>query len=286
MTDVLTIQFLKPGLFTNIQDLGRPGHQEFGVPVSGAMDQQSAQLANEMVGNPTNSPVFEITLLGPTMQFHHSATISFTGGRIEAFADGEPLANYQSHQIRAGTRLRFGRVLTACRTYLAIRGDWQIQRWLGSGSWHDQNTTPDSWIRKDQIMTISNKGPFEQSIQLSAPAINLKHPFRLLSGPEYDLLTLQQIKELETRPFTVEPVSNRMGYRLTPNLVMDQPNPPMLSSGVLPGTVQLTPSGQLIILMADAQTTGGYPRIGIVHSSDIDRLGQVRPGQPIRWTLG
>ncbi|MEO1436669.1 MAG: biotin-dependent carboxyltransferase family protein [Bacteroidota bacterium] len=272
----------KPGLLTLIQDLGRAGNQAFGVPVGGAMDRQSAALANTLVGNPLDAPVLEMTLLGPTFLLQEAATIAFTGGTIEAFADGVPIAPNQMHQLPAESKLRFGRVLKGCRSYLAIQGDWQVQKWLGSGSWHSKTTTPDSWIRKGQILSISSSYPIEQSIPISLPEMDLNYPFRFLEGPEYQLLTPQQVQQLWDTEFTVDPVSNRMGYRLSPNLTMDQVFTPMISSAVLPGTVQLTPSGQLIVLMADAQTTGGYPRIGVIHSEDLDRLGQVRPGGVLR----
>lgn len=285
MSKSIQILVQKPGLFTTIQDRGRAGQQAFGVPVSGAMDQQSASLANKLVGNPIDTPVLEMTLLGPTLLLQTAATMAFAGGHIVALADGQPIAPNQTNQLPSGTVLRFGRVLRGCRAYLAIRGDWEIRNWLGSASWNTLSTTPDSWVRKGQILSILSSSPLEQSMKLSLPEMDLDRPFRMLAGPEFGWLNEKQVQQLRDTTFNLDPVSNRMGYRLSPNLVMDQTFPSMTSSAVLPGTVQLTPSGQLIVLMADAQTTGGYPRIGVVHSEDLDRLGQVRPGDQIRWKL-
>ncbi|MEM6726210.1 MAG: biotin-dependent carboxyltransferase family protein [Bacteroidota bacterium] len=277
---------------TTIQDLGRVGYQAFGIPVSGPMDHSAASLANVLVNNLPKEPVLEITLIGPEIEFNGSAVLAITGAPIDASLNGKKLDLNRTYLTEKRAVLSIGRVRQGCRTYLAIRGNWQIKKWLNSASWHQKNTTPDSWIQKGQQISIQTDqvNASEELLNsipsgLEIPAMNVKRPISLLRGPEFDLLSQHQINQLRKQVFQIDPMSNRMGYRLNPALNMDQILPSIISSAVIPGTVQLTPSGQLIVLMADAQTTGGYPRIGVVKSEEMDRLGQLRPGDSFFWKI-
>jgi len=189
--------------------------------------------------------------------------------------------------IKGTHSLSLGNVQSGCRGYLAIAGSWKLQQWLGSCSTSPQNgleLTPDSCIKKGtRITVVSGDQNFPMDLQLPKPLKSAV--IRILAGPEYNLLNTAVIKELLSRKFTISNQSNRMGYRLESSLANYQTPLEVISSGVVPGTIQVTHSGQLIVLMADAQTTGGYPRIANVISDDQDSLAQMKPGDQFRFRL-
>lgn len=281
----LSIRVLKPGLMTTLQDGGRIGHQAFGVPVSGPMDHAAAQRSNTLVGNAPQTTLMEITIMGPVLEINKACTLALTGGLIQAQFEGQDLPMNQTIHLNHGGILKLGRIHRACRSYLSIAGDWAVKSWLDSSSWFSKSTTPDSWLFKGQLISILKAETSRTILEIQVPALDVKSPVVCLPGPEYGLLSASLLKQFTNQVFQVDPASNRMGYRLTPGLTLDQPLPTLLSSSVLPGTVQLTPSGRLIILLADAQTTGGYHRIAQIPSAQLDRLAQYKPGDAIHFSF-
>ena len=284
------LHFLKSGLQTTIQDLGRHGVQDLGIPINGAMDKASAQLANQLVGNNANSPVLEITLLGPKIQFEGQCQIAITGADLSAEINGNTIPLFRTINIEHGDELSFGKPLTGCRAYLAINGKWDIQSWLGSFSASATNTaqtTPDSIIVKDQILEII-RGKDQPIITISEserPSLSIEAPIKVYPGPEFEAFSTIEKQGFFGDSFTIGQDSNRMGYRLKEALNGYTKKEEVISSGVIPGTIQITNSGQPIVLMADAQTTGGYPRIANVSSTELDRLAQFKPGDTVRFEL-
>ena len=284
------LHFLKPGLQTTIQDLGRQGVQDLGIPINGAMDKASVQLANHLVGNSADSPVLEITLLGPKIQFEGQCQIAITGADLSAEINGNTIPLFRTINIEHGDVLSFGKPVTGCRAYLSINGKWDIQSWLGSYSASATNTaqtTPDSIIVKDQILEII-RGKDQPIITISEserPSLSIEAPIKVYPGPEFEAFSDVEKHSFFGDSFTIGQDSNRMGYRLKEALSGYTKKEEVISSGVIPGTIQITNSGQPIVLMADAQTTGGYPRIANVSSNDLDRLAQFKPGDKVKFEL-
>lgn len=276
-----TVHIIHPGLFTTVQDLGRLGSQAQGVPVGGPLDRLSARQANWLVGNSVHTPLLEMTISGPTLRFTEDTWIALCGGSIEAFIGNRPIKTYQSYLVRAGEELRAGRITTGIRTYLAIGGEWEVASWLGSTSaWSiGEQTFPEgALLQKGQgLSIIPQKGriQFIGERERTSP----QGAIRVVAGPEWEWFSeVSQQRFLEER-WTLSSQSNRMAQKLEPGLTLEKAIPELISSPVWPGTVQCTAAGQLMILQADAQTTGGYPRLAQVIEADLDRLAQRKPGQ-------
>ena len=290
MKKTIKIHFIKSGLQTLIQDEGRRGHEAFGVPVSGVMDLKAYRLANSLVGNLEGSPVLEITLLGPTIEFQEAAQIAITGANLSPKINNIEVPIYQTLDIPKGGMLSFGRVQNGCRAYLAINGIWKIKKWLDSFSafpFDDGEATPDSFIKKGDILTIESQKYFSiKKIEKDHyPIITASPSIRVMAGPEFEKFTRKDIASFFSSEYTISSESNRMGYKLCEQLPDFQPIKEVISSGIVPGTIQITNAGQPIILMKDAQTTGGYARMANVISEDLDVLAQLKPGDELRFSM-
>ncbi len=282
----LQIQVIKPGLHTTIQDRGRWGHVAFGVPRSGAMSVLDAVKANWLVGNPPNAPILEITLMGPTLALEGEGQIALAGAPIKVTLDQQPISHLQTVNVRGQQTLKLGRTKDQCRTYLAIRGDWKLASWLDSFSaavTKPHLLTPQSILTKGLLWVVESQGQLEIRQIHGESTANRK--IRVMPGPEYSRLNVSSITDFLTREFIVSAQSNRMGYRLDGTLKSFTPAGELISSGIVPGTIQVTNRGQLIVLMADAQTTGGYPRIANVIAADLPKMAQLRPGDPLQFSL-
>jgi antagonist of KipI len=287
---MLEVEIISAGLFDTLQDEGRPGYQSQGVPLGGAMDRQSAALANQLVGNPLDTPVVESTLLGPQLRFHGPVQIALTGAMARPTLNGQLISRYTTVNVAPGAVLNIGGMQQGCRTYLAIRGDWQVQQWLGSCSpppYQSEVLTPDSRLQSGQRLNIQNAPEIEiRQIPLKEhPVFSKTHKISVFPGPEWAAFSNSARAHFLSQPFTLSKDSNRMGLRLMEPLPETEHLPGLLSSAVLPGTIQVPPSGQPIILMADAQTTGGYPRLAQVSTNDLPILAQCRPGDQVQFRL-
>lgn len=288
MDEKLTLVINKTGLQTTIQDGGRMGWQQYGVPVSGAMDKNAFRLANLLVGNPTCTPCLEMTIIGPEISCRGQGQIALTGADLHARLNGREVPRYQLVDVFDGDCLDFRHCRSGCRCYLAVRGEWEVPLWLGSHSevpYTGMMTglPPPVTIGREIVINSRTRAlPLESTVRLESPH---RKPVGIVPGPEFDWLNEPSKKDLVQHRFVISSQSNRMGYRLEGFLQGLETLPEMISSGVIPGTVQVTPSGQLIILMADAQTTGGYPRIATVIQADLDFLAQKRPGEQIEFVL-
>ncbi|NBC08628.1 MAG: hypothetical protein GVY26_15670 [Bacteroidetes bacterium] len=277
------LHIITPGLHTTLQDLGRSGYQDKGVPVGGALDLTSATLANQLVGNPIDAPVLEMVIKGPVLHIEGSVQVALTGADLSPTFDGVPLPMYENVRLPDGGELRFGRLQSGCRAYLAVRGEWQAQAWLSSVSPPAHGAellTPNSILQKGHVLEVlsTNFLPKRFYPSYAQPNYQTLLPLRVLPGPEYDQFDDSFLQWFFGRNHRISPDSNRMGYRL------DEAGPAldwtteMISSAVLPGTIQVTGGGKVMILMADAQTTGGYPRLGVMPGRELARLAQWRPG--------
>lgn len=290
MPKPIQLFFQKAGLQTSIQDLGRWGQQHLGIPIGGAMDVEAAKKANWLVGNPPNTPVLELTLMGPNMELKGAAQIAITGANLSPVINEKKAPMYQTINIKEKSNLRFGRLKKGCRAYLAIGGNWDVPQWLSSCSpiLSGRNALlPQSIINAhDTLLVHPNKFIDKRRISKKLRPIYSNHlQLRTFAGPEFEAFSRTSIAAFFGQDHLISNQSNRMGYRLESILPDFQPNSALISSGIVPGTIQVSNAGQPIVLMKDAPTTGGYYRLGNVHSEDLDHLAQLKPGDLVSFRL-
>jgi KipI family sensor histidine kinase inhibitor len=276
------ITVVKPGLFTTIQDLGRPGHRAAGVPLSGAADSVSLRLANRLVGNPATAAAIEITLLGPDLRFERDSVVALTG----AMFPGMPSA--AAVPVRAGETLCLGHASTGCRGYLAVAGGINVLDVLGSRSTFSPaklgglrglplaagDALPVGGARGVTPVT-GGEGRLSVVRPIGGPIT-----LRMIPGEQFALAG----ESLWSATHTTSSRSDRMGVRFDGPLLGGGDTAGSLASvAVLPGTVQLPPDGKPIVLLCDAQTIGGYPVIGHVIAADLPLVAQLRPGDRVHW---
>ena len=279
------LKVLQAGFFSSIQDMGRFRYQEFGVPVSGVMDSYSAKRANAILGNNHNCAVMEITLSGPKLEFLKDTAICITGADISPQLNNNVISLNTPIQISKGDILSFNKLQYGCRCYLAIVGGFQSEKVMDSRSMIT-NITQHFRIQKGDLVLFETKSYSKEinykSIKLDASHIQ-KSVLEVYKGPEFDLLTNDEQQLLLNSEFTVAPENSRMAYQLQETL--DNKLKPIITSLVLPGTVQLTPSGKLIVLMRDCQTSGGYPRVLQLSELAINNLAQKFTNDKIAFKL-
>jgi biotin-dependent carboxylase-like uncharacterized protein len=279
------IEVLKAGFYDSIQDLGRFGFQEYGIPYSGIMDTHAASLANNLLGNDVNKAVMEITMTGPKLKFHCDATICISGADLSPCLNDEPIKMNQPLNIVKGEVLSFGKLKSGFRCYLAVLGGFQTEKICNSRSMY-QGITKQSKILKNDLLPILKSNAL---VNKKHASIKLKDPYfesktiNVFEGPEFELLSKIQKEQLFSQEFTISKNNNRMAYQLEELFMNDFE--PIITSLVMPGTIQLTPSGKLIILMRDCQTTGGYPRVFQLEEKSLDILAQKFTGQTIQFQL-
>jgi len=296
-----TIRVLTPGLMTTIQDRGRFGLRHIGVSTAGPADALSHRIANLLVGNRRDSPTLEMLLGGAALRFLRTSLVALTGAEVEARVGALRVPVRCPVWIAAGSELRIGRPQQGSRVYLAISGEWQVPELLGSRSTHVRTGLGPSGGRPlrtgDTLAVTPCEPPVlpELSAELSGerpaafpdwslPLFPPPEPaLRLLAGPDFPALTDNSQAALFGAKFRVDPRSDRMAVRLDGTRLFLRPLEEKLSSGVTVGSVQLLPTGEPLVLHVDCQTTGGYPLIGAVASVDLPRLGQLRPGEPVRF---
>lgn len=279
MSKPIKLNFLKTGMLTLVVDGSRIGYQKYGVQAGGPMDDESAKLANWLVGNQPVGPVLEINMIGPEIKFIGSCQIAITGADISATIDGEPVNINETISVENASILKFGKLVDGCRAYLAIRGEWNFNGWMDVDSPVSLSTI--SSLNSIEIIASNN---FVQKRISPKRKINSDvKSIRVLRGPEFEWLGEEVKEKLFETTFYLLPASNRMGYRLTPNL--PQVGASLISSGVVPGTLQITQDGNPILLMKDAPATGGYVRALNVISDDMPPLGQLQSGNALRFIL-
>ena len=274
------ITVLQPGLFTTIQDLGRPGHRAAGVPLSGAADPVSLRLANLLVGNAEDAAAIECTLLGPTLRFEREALVALVGAVFPGFPTGVVT------RVAAGTELTFGHVTAGCRGYFAVAGGIDVATVLGSrstlvvagfGGFAGRPLRAGDRLAVGATLRVAAGLQPRQRLDLPRGKPNT---FRIIPGEQADAFG----GGAWARTFRTSSRSDRMGVRLE-----GEPLPGaggfagMASVAVFPGTVQVPPDGQPIVLLADAQTIGGYPVLGQVIRADLPLAAQLRPGDEVRF---
>ncbi|ANN68865.1 biotin-dependent carboxyltransferase family protein [Bordetella bronchialis] len=304
----MTLSVLKPGLLSSFQDLGRLGYQHQGIPVAGAMDARAHRLASLLAGNdPARTASLEITLQGPTLRFERAACFALSGAALGAALDGSPVPLNRPLLARAGQVLAFGAAPGApgsaapgLRAYLAVHGGYTLPRVMDSESTYLRSgfggyqgralAKGDSVGLRAHLKTNALQALEDAlwDIRLYLPATlatQARATVRAMPGRQWEAFTREARDAFAGAPYTVTPQSERMGYRLNgPALAMEAPRQ-MLSEATCFGTVQVPADGAPIVLMADRQTTGGYPKIAQVASVDLPLLAQAAPGSTIRFEM-
>lgn len=285
------MQFQKSGILSTYQDNGRNGYRYLGINPNGAMDKMAFRLLNILLQNDENEASIEIHFPGPELLIEKDCTIAITGADFSPYLSHEnhqpkPINNWQCHWVKAGSILKFKKRIWGQRAYIGVKGGFSAKEWLGSKSTNsllDFNT-----IRPNHAVDIQTyiEPDFLPYAGLSIrPAYSASPVVRIIKGNEYELLTMESKEDLQKQTFTISQNSNRMGFRLIGEALSLESKIELISSAVDFGTIQLLPDGQMIILMADHQTTGGYPRLGNVVSVDLPLLAQCGAKDTIRFQL-
>ena len=301
----MSLEILKPGLLTTVQDTGRYGYQKDGIIGSGAMDTFALRAANLLAGNEPGQAALEITLAGPVIRFNGNHLLALTGADLSPTINGKPAKMWRPLYVQAGSILEFGQPKTGCRTYLAVSGGFNIAPVMGSYSTYlraalggfkgralqagdlipCKATTSQGIALLGETATATDTQGYTYTSWTPDPQLypdyRISPTVRAIKGHEFELFTSLSQEQIWTERFQVSTQSDRMGYRLQGvSLYLKEPAA-LISSAVTFGTVQVPPEGRPIVLMADRQTTGGYPRIAQVITADLPILAQVVPGQTI-----
>jgi biotin-dependent carboxylase-like uncharacterized protein len=288
-----SLTVVHPGLFTTVQDFGRFGYQRLGIPVSGALDPVGLRLANLLVGNPPQMGGLEMAYQGATLMLEAaSARLAFVGGRalLEIHAGGERRsfqpAEGQSFRLMRGETLRIGALDPI--GYLAIAGGLALEPFLGSQSTYVRarlGGLDGRALRTGDQLPLC-LGAAEEATEWRLDGVALGPPARLrvVLGPQDDYFTAEAVETFLSAAFRVGPESDRMGMRLLGPPLAHARGFDIVSDGIAPGALQVPGSGQPILLLADRQTTGGYPKIATVISADLPAAGRLKPGDTIGFS--
>ena len=280
----------KPGILTTLQDLGRFGARRFGVNPSGVMDVAATRVVNTLLGNAESAAVLELHFPAAELEFDDDAVFAIGGAEFGAELNGTSVANWTIVQATKGDVLRFTKKLSGSRAYLAVAGGLSGDEWLDSRSTNLAIGIGGLSGRKiaagDRIECEASQSKVKLSAGMSLLARYSRFPtVRVIAGPEFEYLTAASERTFLREGFTLTNDCNRMGYRLKGKPLHLLHTREMVSSAVAFGTIQLLPDGQLIVLMADHQTSGGYPRIANVISVDLPLLAQLGPNDGVSFEL-
>jgi antagonist of KipI len=290
----MSIQILKSGILTTVQDSGRINYRRFGVNPNGVMDTIAARLINVLLGNDEAEAVLEIHFPAPEILFDENTVIALGGADFSPMLNGEPFDNWRPIFIKKGDTLRFEKISFGNRAYLTIKGGLKIEKWLGSASTNLAAGTGgfegrslqkgDSIAFKKKV----NRQKAKVKYRISESLIPLYSRFptvRVVAGAEFELLTAFSQEVFLKENFVNSSTSDRMGFRLKGESLYLLNEKELVSSAVNFGTIQLLPDGQMIILMADHQTSGGYPRIANVIGIDLPLVAQLGANDKIAFHL-
>ena len=277
----MAIQIIKKGIADTIQDIGRYGYQHLGIQANGFLDYQSARLANYIVGNPVNAPIFEIHFPASSFCFTRNYTICISGANFVPVLNEKSIAINTPIEVKQNDILQFLKPLEGRVAYIAIQGKIKEEAWLNSHSYFANSIQKDAQFEWEVSTRISNQF-LKNSELLSSEIINEMHspifstgPIQFIPGPAWNDLTEASQKAFLSTEYHIGMQANRMGYPLKGALLqLNKPNQ-YLSAAVTRGTLQLLPNGELMVLMADHQTIGGYANLGQIILVDLPRLAQV-----------
>ena len=283
-----SIEVLAPGLLTTVQDLGREGHGPEGVSASGAADPVALQLGNLLLDNPPGTAALEMTLVGGTFVFPAGAAIALTGSDFGAELNQQPVELWKTCALPSGAKLSLGPTRDGARCYLCIAGGISVEPFLGSASTHllsGLGGFHGRALRKGDILPIGPHAAERPQRKLPSRALYELQPkktLRATDGPQADFFPEEVRRLFYNSAFRVTEEADRLGLRLEGPALANTMGE-MITEGVSLGAVQITPSGQPIILFVEQQTTGGYPKIANIIGADLYCVGQLRPRDSIRF---
>ena len=286
-----SLRVIKPGWCTTVQDLGRHGYQHYGVSVSGAVDRLALVIANRLVSNPDAAAALEIALVGPELLFEQAAVFAITGADLSPAIDGQGVSMWTTAAIPAGGRLTFGRRRSGARSYVAVAGGFDVPLLWGSRSTHISTCSGGFHGRAlmaDDTLQVGLTAGHSELPRIGATLAHDNRPIysdsptlRVVPGPQ--LAGARALSVLTKRPYRVSSQSDRMGYRLEGQQLRYARAHSQISDGTAMGALQVPPDGQPILLMADAPTTGGYPKLAVVISADLHQAAQLQPGDTLTF---
>lgn len=282
---------LSGGFLTTVQDAGRVGYQQYGVPVSGVMDPRSFAIANILVGNEKDEAALEITMMGPNITFDEANIIAVTGGNLSPALNGSPMPMYRAVAVKPGDKLTFGMQVSGCRAYLAVAGGFDIEPVMGSRSTYLKAQIGGVEGRKlgkeDRLTFRAPKTDLPNLVQgrfVPPEDFTATHKtLRVVMGPQDDAFTEKGIKTFLGATYSVTNQFDRMGCRLEGEVVEHIKGGDIISDGISMGAVQIPSAGQPIIMLADRQTTGGYTKIANVITADFPLIAQCKFGDTVRF---
>jgi antagonist of KipI len=285
------MKILKPGMYTTIQDLGRYNYQKSGMTASGAMDQFSLRVANIILGNKDGEAGIEVTLIGPEIKFQGEALIAVTGGNLVPMINNKAIDMWSQVKVSDGDVLSFGGVKSGCRSYIAIANGIDVPEVMGSKSTYAKGKVggfQGRILKANDEIKIEKAGGnnFNSIIGIPTefiPCYSKDNTVRVVMGPQDDYFTGQGIDTFFSGQYEVTNEADRMGYRLSGPKISHKASADIISDGITMGSVQVPGHGAPIIMMADRQTTGGYTKIATVITPDINIVGQLKPGDSIRF---
>lgn len=285
------LRVLRPGVLTTVQDLGRPGYLRAGIPPSGATDTYALVASNLLAGNAKTDAALEITLWGAQFRFLNASTISVTGADLEPTLNGRTLPMWQTIQVRRGDILTFGTARSGCRAYLALSGGVAVPEVLGSrstfaragmGGADGRSLTAGDDLACYTETNLAGRGMYRLEEEL-VPSYSTETVLRVVLGPQSEAITSEGIKMFLSRAYRVTTDSDRMGCRLEGPPISIRGSTDIITDGTPAGAVQVFGDGKPVLLLADRQTAGGYAKIAVVIAADLDRAGQLKPGDSVRF---
>jgi len=295
----MSLRIIRQGIFDSVQDSGRYGYQHLGINPSGAMDPVAAEIANSFAGNIFDEAVIELHFPASSFSFNEDAVIGLSGADFTAKLNDVEIPINSSVAVGKNSALQFNKIKNGARCYLAVNGGFEIPEWLGSYSTNLKAKVggfEGRCLKQNDELLFKKKTDFSSLLRKKAFYVLLQrddvssiHPFpnliRICEGPDYFHLSDSSKNLFTSSSFSITSQSDRMGFRMSGQSLQLQIQIELVSSAVTRGTIQLFPDGQFIILMADHQTTGGYPRIANVISADIPKLAQMLPGVLINFQM-
>ncbi len=289
MNTKATIKIINPGLFTTVQDLGRWGYQQYGMPVSGAMDTYSHRLANLLVGNEYNDACLETTFIPPHFEILSETIMAVTGGVTELRINDSIADINCNHLLKPGDVIQMSPITKGCRTYIAFSGGIDVPILMNSRSTYIRAKVGGFNGRalkaKDEIYTVPKKIKYKPKKAQSKQLLNYstEQSIRIIRGSDIYSFSFEGVKTFITSTYTISNQSDRMGYRLEGPTIEHNQSADIISSGISNGAIQVPGEGHPIIMLADHQTVGGYTKIANVISSDLPILGQLRPNDKVSF---
>ncbi len=303
----MSIKVINSGLMTTIQDKGRMGYQASGMQVSGDMDRYSASIANALVGNEGDAPLLECTYMGPELEADEDVLVAVAGGEPKVLVDNKPAHAYESLILHKGQHLKVSSMEEGTRAYIAVDGGIDVPLVMGS---HSTNLklgiggAEGTKLYNGEVLKTGK--PTDLAKAIIAGKSHIRHTdheymthhhlwgenhngdiyeIRIVLGPQDDYFTSEAIDALNGAVYTISNDSDRMGYRLEGEVIQRATQRDMITDGIVFGSIQVPPNGQPIIMMADHQTTGGYPKVATVISADLPLLAQCSPGSKISFKV-